>query len=217
MTAGSFTSPVFWMLLVLVTLQVTEAWMLQPRSLIRSQSAFSSVRDVRRSSRSIDTILAQTAADSTENTAEPSAPAAPTNQKGRIVVIEVPLGDGFGPVKIQFRPIFAKSTFYVTSYDVPFGLNIDRPPDGFPAPLVKKAGKGGEQEGDALRGCTSWSQGFSAAGATADISMFAGSIKLRKSVFDCTLAPWDKVVEALTSNTAERSKTVTLIFEREVE
>lgn len=79
------------------------------------------------------------------------------------------------------------------------------------------AGKGGEQEGDALRACTSWSQGFSAAGATADISMFAGSIKLRKSIFDCTLAPWEKVVEALTSNTAERSKTVTLIFEREVE
>ncbi len=140
MTVRSFTSPVFWVLFVLVTLQVSQAWMLQPRSLTRTQSAFSSVRDVRRNSRAIDTILAQTAADSTENTAEPSAPA-PTDQKGRIVVIEVPLGDGFGPVKIQFRPIFAKSTFYVTSYDVPFGLNIDRPPDGFPAPIVKKAGE----------------------------------------------------------------------------
>ena len=82
---------------------------------------------------------------------------------------------------------------------------------------LDRTGKGGEEVGDALRACTSWSQGFSAAGATADISMFAGSIKLRKSIFDCTLAPWEKVVEALTSNTAERSKTVTLIFEREVE
>ena len=82
---------------------------------------------------------------------------------------------------------------------------------------LDRSGKGGEEVGDALRACTSWSQGFSAAGATADISMFAGSIKLRKSIFDCTLAPWEKVVEALTSNTAERSKTVTLIFEREVE
>ena len=54
-------------------------------------------------------------------------------------------------------------------------------------------------------------------GVTADISMFAGSVKLQKSLFDCTLAPWDAVVTALTSNTVERSQSVTLIFERELE
>lgn len=142
MYTGSFTRPIFWLVVVAVALQVTQAWMLQSRPLVRTSSAFGSISNVRRSSSSIyssrvvATSLAQTAADD----AEPPAAAAPTDQKGRIVVIEVPLGDGFGPVKIQFRPIFAKSTFYVTSYDVPFGLNIDKPPSGFPAPIVKKAG-----------------------------------------------------------------------------
>ena len=58
---------------------------------------------------------------------------------------------------------------------------------------------------------------YSVIGVTADISMFAGSVKLQKSLFDCTLAPWDAVVTALTSNTVERSQSVTLIFERELE
>ena len=143
MSTGSLvTHPLYLLVLVMVTLQLSQAWMLQPRSL--TQSACSSNHDIRRSSNNIHssrlvaTTLAQSPSDSTENTAEP---APPTDQKGRIVVIEVPLGDGFGPVKIQFRPIFAKSTFYVTSYDVPFGLNIDKPPSGFPAPIVKKAGE----------------------------------------------------------------------------
>ena len=68
--------------------------------------------------------------------------------------------------------------------------------------------------------------------------MFAGNVKWRKSIFDTTGAPWQnvtnkhpsglvrsrfyndfidlKVVDALLSNTSERSKTVTLVFEREV-
>lgn len=33
---------------------------------------------------------------------------------------------------------------------------------------------------------------------------------------DTTGAPWDEIVNALLSNTEERSKTVTLVFEREL-
>ena len=58
--------------------------------------------------------------------AEPEAP----NQKGRIVVIEVPLGDGYNKVKVKFSPIFAKSKFFVSTVDVPFSLNVEKPPDG---------------------------------------------------------------------------------------
>ena len=47
--------------------------------------------------------------------------------------------------------------------------------------------------------------------------LYKGNIKWRKSVFDTTGAPWDQVVQALLSNTSERSKTVTLVFERDVE
>ena len=68
-----------------------------------------------------------------------------------------------------------------------------------------------------LRGTTSWSQGFDAAGATSDIMSFAGNVKWRKSVFDTTGAPWDNVVQALVSNTAERCKSVSLVFERELD
>jgi hypothetical protein len=140
----------------------------------------------------------------------------PVPKKNKIFKIEVPLGEGFKPVSINVRPLFAKSTFFVTTYDVPFSLNIERPPKGFPAPIVSKDGKGGEIVGDVLRATTCWSQGFEAAGVTSDIQMFAGNVKWRKSIFDTTSAPWEEVVNALKSNTAERSKTVTLIFEREV-
>jgi hypothetical protein len=77
--------------------------------------------------------------------------------------------------------------------------------------------EGGEKKGDILRATTCWSQGFNAAGATSDIMMFAGNLKWRKSVFDATGAPWQEVVSALLSNTAERSKSVSLVFEREIE
>lgn len=135
---------------------------------------------------------------------------------GGKVDLVVPLGEGVKPLPVSFRAIFAKSEFVEVTYEVPFGLNIQKPPKNFPAPIVDKDGKGGERAGDVLRGTTCWSQGFTAAGAMSDIMSFAGNVKWRKSVFDCTGAPWQQIVEALVSNTAERSKYVTLIFEREI-
>jgi hypothetical protein len=113
-----------------------------------------------------------------------SSKSTPASEK--IFRVEVPLGDGYKEVIVNFRPLFAKSTFFVTTYDIPFSLNIEKPPRGFPAPVVTKDGKGGEKVGDVLRATTSWSQGFNAAGATSDIMMFAGNVKWRKSVFDTT-------------------------------
>jgi len=49
-----------------------------------------------------------------------------------------------------------------------------------------------------------------------DIMQFAGNVKWRKSLFDCTGAPYQQIVDALISNIPERSKTVTLVFEREI-
>jgi len=136
--------------------------------------------------------------------------------EGGKVSLIVPLGQGVQPLPVQFKALFANSVFVEVTYEVPFGLNIQKPPKGFPAPIVEKDGKNGEKQNDVLRGATCWSQGFSAAGAMSDIMQFAGNVKWRKSVFDCTGAPWQNVVEALVSNTAERSQTVTLIFEREI-
>lgn len=132
-------------------------------------------------------------------------------------VVKIDLGDGYAPVSLDFFPLFESSSFFTVTYAVPFGLNIEKPPPGFPAPVVNKdSGKaGGEKVGDVLRATSCWSQGFDAAGATSDIFSFAGQIKWKKSVFDVTGAPWDETIKALVSNTAERSKSVTLVFERE--
>lgn len=92
----------------------------------------------------------------------------------KVATLFIPLGDGYQDIECKFRPLFQNSTFFVTSYDVPFGLNIDKPPKGFPAPIVSKDGTGGELKGDVLRATTCWSQGFNAAGATSDILSFAG-------------------------------------------
>lgn len=144
------------------------------------------------------------------------------DQKDVIVTVDVPMdfgleATGAKDLPIQFRPIFSNSEFFVVTYDVPFGLNVDKPPKNFPSPIVTKDGTNGEKVGDVLRATSCWSQGFNAAGATSDIMSFAGNVKWRRSVFDTTGAPWDRVVEALVSNTAERCKSVSLVFERELE
>lgn len=132
----------------------------------------------------------------------------------------ISLGEGYNDIMLRLQPIYENSKFIQVTHTVPFNLNIERPVKGkgnLPFPIVTKEGvllDQGELPGDVLRATTAWSQGFNAAGATSDISMFAGNIRWRKSVFDTTGAPWDAIVDALLSNTAERSKTVTLVFER---
>jgi len=134
----------------------------------------------------------------------------------KIVKVVIPMSKPYLPVEASFRPLFASSEFLLVSYKVPFDLNIERPPKSFPCPICSKDGPGGEKEGDVLRATTSFSQGFQAAGVTSDIASFAGNIKWRASVFDTTGAQWEQVVAALLSNTAERTETVALVFEREL-
>jgi hypothetical protein len=70
---------------------------------------------------------------STDDDSSPSpatSAAEPPNQKGRKVMIEVPLGDGYNKVKVKFSPIFAKSKFFVSTVDVPFSLNVEKAPEG---------------------------------------------------------------------------------------
>ena len=39
------------------------------------------------------------------------------------------------------RPIFADSTFLTVQYELPFGLDIEKPPKNFPCPVVTKDSK----------------------------------------------------------------------------
>ncbi len=129
--------------------------------------------------------------------------------------LDISLGEGYKSINVKFMPVFQESTIFSVEYEVPFSLNIEKPPKGFPCPIVNKDGNNGEKKGDILRATTCWSQGFQAAGPMSDIMQFAGNVKWRKSLFDCTGAPYQQIVDALISNIPERSKTVTLVFERE--
>lgn len=67
----------------------------------------------------------------------------------KAVQVEVALGDGYKSVSCEFLPIFYNSTFFTVTYPIPFGLNIEKPPKGFPAPIVTKDSgiEGGEMKG----------------------------------------------------------------------
>ena len=51
------------------------------------------------------------------------------------VSIDVELGDGFKALPCKFKPIFGKSRFFVSTIEVPFSIDVERPPRGFPAPI----------------------------------------------------------------------------------
>lgn len=67
----------------------------------------------------------------------------------KAVQVDVALGDGYKSVSCEFFPIFYNSTFFTVTYPIPFGLNIEKPPKGFPAPIVTKDSgiDGGEMKG----------------------------------------------------------------------
>ena len=83
--------------------------------------------------------------------------------------------------------------------------------------VCTKDGAGGEKEGDVLRFTTSWVLGAAQGGGDLmDSAMaFSGALKWQFQLFEVDKAgSWDKVVEALTSNTPERTDSVQLVFER---
>ena len=53
-----------------------------------------------------------------------------SDQDERVFRVEIPLGEGYQSVITNFRPIFAKSTIFVTTYDIPFSLNVEKAPVG---------------------------------------------------------------------------------------
>ena len=77
-------------------------------------------------------------------------------------------------------------------------------------------GAGGERVGDVLRFTTRWSLGLpQGGGLVSTAASFGGAIGWQLSLFDVAKARnFDEVVEALTSNTEDRTNQVTLIFER---
>jgi hypothetical protein len=98
-------------------------------------------------------------------------------------------------------------------YQVPFDLNVEPRKN---LAVCTLAGKGGERPGDILRYTSQFTLGLPRqVGLGATAAAFAGGLQWQCSLFDVMkAAKWEQVVLALTSNTAERTDEVLLIFER---
>jgi len=98
-------------------------------------------------------------------------------------------------------------------YKIPFELSVE--PKNNMA-VCTKDGTGGEKVGDILRYSTQWSLGLPRGGGVVDTALsFSGSASWQISMFDVLKASsWNEVVEALTSNTQQRTDVVVLLFER---
>jgi len=118
-----------------------------------------------------------------------------------------------GVCGVRFRPLLPESEAVVVRYKVPFGLNVEQ--QGGLA-VCTKAGPGGERPGDVLRYTTEWKIGLpQGEGLITTAASFGGALSWQMGLFDVAKATsWQEVVDALLSNTAERTDTVTLIFER---
>merc|ERR1712071_387699 len=122
-------------------------------------------------------------------------------------------GEGLS-AQMKFPRVFdGPSELIEVRYKLPFGLDV-APKDQ----LCKctKDGKGGEKVGDVLRFCSQWTMGLPRGnGAITTAASFSGAISWQVSMFDVMRAgSWEDVVTALTSNTADRTNEVVLLFER---
>lgn len=132
------------------------------------------------------------------------------------VTIDLPPAGSEISARLNIDSILSVPTeLIVVRYKIPFGLNVE-PVKGLA--VVTQQGNGGEQPGDILRYTTQWTlslPGGESLGNT--FASFAGGLSWQCSIFDVIKAKaWEQVVEALTSNTVERTDEVVLIFERPV-
>jgi len=116
---------------------------------------------------------------------------------------------------LKFKPLVteSKSTIVAVRYAVPFGLDV-APQNGLA--VCTKDGANGEKVGDILRFTSQWTMGLPRGdGIMTTAASFSGGIGWQVSLFDVMKAKsWDAVVEALLSNTQQRTDEVVLIFER---
>ena len=133
------------------------------------------------------------------------------------ITIDMPPSDSGRKANLNIDSVLPEpAEIVVVRYKVPFGLNVE-PKKGLA--VCTADGPGGEKVGDVLRYTTRWSlglpQGESLAGTAA---AFAGGLSWQCSVFDVLKAKaWEQLVEALVSNTQERTDEVVLVFERSIQ
>ena len=100
---------------------------------------------------------------------------------------------------------------------VPFGLDLE-PIDGL-ATVTKDSQTNGSRKGDVLRYCSQFTMGLPRGdGIVTTVGSFGGAIGWQCSLFNVRKATaWDQVVEALVTNTEQRTDYCLLLFERDKE
>jgi hypothetical protein len=124
----------------------------------------------------------------------------------RMSELVVDLGEGYGMVAADFRPMFEKSKFVVARYSVPFDLNVE-PKEGR---VVVTKTDDQLQQGDVVRATTTFSMRMSST-----LGLLPAA-KKTKALFDVTGKEWEQVVEAFTANRKSVTNDVVLIVERQV-
>ena len=130
------------------------------------------------------------------------------------LLVDVPPSNSDVQVSMNIESILSvPSELIVVRYKVPFGLNIE-PRKNFA--VVTAAGPGGEQVGDVLRYTSHWTMGLPRGdGLGTTFASFAGGLKWQCSMFNVmSVKQWEQVIQALVSNTIDRTDEVVLIFER---
>lgn len=117
----------------------------------------------------------------------------------------VDLGEGYGRVGADFKPMFDGSSFVVVRYTVPFDLNIE-PRDGGLIVVTKTDDK--LQEGDVVRATSTFSMRMESSFG------LLPAAKKTKALFDVTGKEWDQVVQAFKENRKSVTNDVVLIVER---
>lgn len=128
--------------------------------------------------------------------------------------INMPPSNSGLQAQIKLKPILGgPSELIQVRYKLPFGLDV-QPKKGMA--VCTKDGAGGEKVGDVLRLSSQWTMGLPRGnGILSTAASFSGAIGWQCSLFDVTKANrWEDVVEALTSNTPQRTDEVVLVFER---
>lgn len=135
-----------------------------------------------------------------------------------------PAGSGI-QANLQFKPILSvPSELVLVRYKIPFSLDVV--PKKNLAVCTKASstptvdGQPGEQVNDVLRYTSQWSLGLpqNADSLSSTAAAFSGGLSWQCSFFDVMSAKsWEQVVNALVSNTPERTDEVVLIFERAID
>ena len=120
--------------------------------------------------------------------------------------------------QMKLVPIFDEpSEIIEVRYKLPFGLNVE--PQGGLAICTKDGpAADGEKVGDILRFTSQWTMGLPRGnGLVSTAASFSGAIGWQCSLFNVAEATsWDSVIEALVSNTEQRTDEVVLLFERKI-